>query len=68
MDMTLLNKIPKKYHPAITDIYHDSDGYWCYIENGYHIDGYYAEHTIHEDTLKEFKRIFKQIEKDEEVK
>ena len=64
MDTTLLNKIPKKYHPAIQDIYYDSDGYWAYIGNGYFVDAYYAEHTIHEYTLTEFKRIFKQIQKE----
>lgn len=60
-NMELLNKIPKKYHDAITSIYIDSDGYWAYIGNGYKIENYYTEHTIHEDTLTEFKRIFKQV-------
>lgn len=60
----LLNKIPKKYHVAITSIYKDDDGFWAYIGNGYKVEKYFAEHTIHEDTLTEFKRIFKQIVKE----
>ncbi len=64
MDKTLLNKIPKKYHPAIKDIYRDEDGFWAYIENGYKVKDYYTEHTIHEDTLTEFKRVFASVVKE----
>lgn len=64
MNQTLLNKIPKKYHPAIKDIYTDEDGFWAYIENGYKVKDYYAEHTIHEDTLTEFKRVFRKVVKE----
>lgn len=64
MDKTLLNKIPKKYHPTITDIYKDEDGFWAYIENGYKVKDYYTEHTIHEDTLTEFKRVFASVVKE----
>ena len=64
MDKTLLNKIPKKYHPAIKDIYKDEDGFWAYIENGYKVKDYYTEHTIHEDTLTEFKRVFASVVKE----
>ena len=63
-NMILLSKIPKKYHEAIKSIYKDEDGFWAYIENGYKIDNYFSEHTIHEDTLTEFKRIFKQVVKE----
>lgn len=63
-NIDLLNKIPKMYHEAITSIYQDEDGYWAYIENGYKIENYFSEHAIHEDTLREFKRIFKQVVKE----
>lgn len=63
-NMDLLNKIPKIYHEAVTSIYKDEDGYWAYIENGYRVENYFSEHTIHEDTLMEFKRIFKYIVKE----
>ena len=62
--MDLLNKIPKKYHEAITSMYIDTDGFWAQIGNGYKIKNYYSEHTIHEDTLAEFKRVFKYIVKE----
>lgn len=63
-DIELLNKIPQIYHEATTSIYQDEDGYWAYIENGYKVENYFAEHTIHEDTLAEFKRVFKQVVKE----
>ena len=63
-NINLLSKIPKKYHEAITSIYKDEDGFWAYIGNGYKVKDYYAEHTIHEYTLTEFKRIFKYIVKE----
>lgn len=61
----LLKYVPKRVQEAITAIYHDEDGYWAYVENGYHVVDYFAEHTIHEDNLLEFRRIFKYIEKEE---
>lgn len=63
-NINLLSKIPKKYHEAINSIYKDEDGFWAYIGNGYKVENYYAEHTIHEYTLTEFKRIFKYIVKE----
>ena len=63
-NINLLSKIPKRYHKAIKSIYKDEDGFWAYIGNGYKIDNYFSEHTIHEDTLTECKRIFKQVVKE----
>lgn len=63
-DIKLLSKIPKKYHSTITSIYMDEDGYWAYIGNGYKLESYFSEYTIHEDTLTEFKKVFKQIVKE----
>lgn len=63
-NINLLSKISKRYHKAIKNIYKDEDGFWAYIGNGYKIDNYFSKHTIHEDTLTEFKRIFKQVVKE----
>lgn len=41
--------IPKKYQHMIDEIYHDSDGYWCYTAYGFY-SPYMDCHTIHEDT------------------
>lgn len=60
----ILNYIPKRALPAIRDAWHDDDGYWVMIREGWHIEGYFAEHTIHEDTLAEVKRVAKNIVKD----
>lgn len=49
-------KVPKKYQNRIVELYHDEDGYWCYMEAGYYAGGmgsYDECHTIHEDTVSE---------------
>lgn len=63
MDNKLLNKIPKKYHPIIKDIYRDDDGFWATLNcNGqYILKNYLSDYTIHEDNLKEFLSKFKLI-------
>lgn len=62
MDNKLLKYIPKKFIPAIKDIYHDEDGYWIYLNENYHVRYYFAEFTIHEDTIKELIRVVRKIE------
>lgn len=63
MNISLLNRIPKKYRAAVKDIYRDEDGYWCTLNPGYHLVDYYGERTIHEDTYREFMKVFKLIRK-----
>lgn len=60
----ILNYIPKRALPAISDAWHDSDGYWVMIREGWHVKDYFAEHTIHEDTLDEIREVAKNIVKD----
>lgn len=57
-------KIPKKYHPMISNIDHDSDGYWVWISDGYYaggMGGYDEIHVIHEDTQKEIMEQIRMI-------
>ena len=61
---SIMNYIPRRVWPAIRDAYHDDDGYWVCIREGWHIDNYYAEHTIHEDTLAAVRDVAKRIKKD----
>lgn len=58
MDNKLLAKIPKKYHVAIKDIFHDEDGYWCIVgcESGWKLYGYFSDYTIHEDIFTDVLR------------
>lgn len=63
-DPKLMNYVPISKRDAIESIYHDEYGYWAYVENGYKVKDYYTEHTIYEDNLKEFRRIFKYIVKE----
>ena len=60
----ILNYIPKRALPAISDAWHDSDGYWVMIREGWHVEDYFAERTIHEDTLAEIKAVAKNIVRD----
>ena len=60
----ILNYITKRALPAISDAWHDSDGYWVMLREGWHVEDYFAEHTIHEDTLAEIKAVAKNIVKD----
>lgn len=60
----LMSYIPKKYKPHIMDFYKDKEDntYWLSLKCGgkYHFEGYFAEYTIHEDTITEVLRVFRQ--------
>lgn len=60
----ILNYIPKRALPAVRDAFHDEDGYWVMLREGWHVEGYFAERTIHEDTLAEVKAVARNIRKD----
>ena len=45
-------RVPKKYEERVDELYPDSDGYWCYLNRGWHGDDYGC-HVIHEDTQRE---------------
>lgn len=53
--------IPKKYQERISEIYHDEDGYWVYLNRGWCWDDY-GLHTIHEDTQQQILRCIRQTE------
>lgn len=62
MDKGLLNRIPKKYHAAINDIYKDDDGFWCVIscKSGWKLKNYYSDYTIHEDNFTTLLKVVKE--------
>lgn len=60
----ILNYIPKRALAAVSDAWQDSDGYWVMIREGWHVKDYFAEHTIHEDSLEEIKAVAKNIVRD----
>ena len=61
MDMNLMRYIPKRKRAAIYDIWRDEDGYWIMLNTGWKVEGYFAEQTIHEDTIKELLEVFKRV-------
>ena len=66
MEKELLKYIPKKFHKAISDAYHDSDGYWVCLKKGWH-DGIMDCHGIHTDTIAELReeaRLIHEVEED----
>ena len=63
MDTRILKYIPASKKAAIRDCYHD-DGYWITLNEGWHVEDYFAEHTIHEDTINELRRVIPSIKRD----
>lgn len=59
-----IDAIPREVLPAISDAWHDNDGYWVILRDGWRIDNYRREYSIHEDTLAEITAVAKNIVKD----
>ena len=55
--------IPKKYKKIVHDFYHDEDGYWLIVKEGWHVED--NARTVHQDTLKE---VWKDLEENLERK
>lgn len=52
----IMKYIPKGKREAIAEAYHDSDGYWIYLKDGWNADRMdWNCHTIHEDTIKDLR-------------
>lgn len=55
-------RVPEKYKGRIDEIFHDSDGYWCYLKHGWCWDDP-GLHIIHEDTQKEVLRCIRETKR-----
>lgn len=53
--------IPEKLYDAIDDTAIDSDGYWIYLNKGWHVD---SERIIHVYTIEDLKNDIRNIEKE----
>ena len=65
----LLSYIPKKYKPYILDFHKECEEgytYWLSLKcNGkYHLVGYNAEYTIHEDTIQGVLKVLRKYIKE----
>ena len=61
IDWKVLKYVPKCKRAAIRDAYHDEDGYWIHLNPGWRVKDYFAEQTIHEDTIAELREVIKRI-------
>lgn len=56
MDNKILSYVPKSKQAAIRDAYHDDDGYWLCLKEGWEATRMDSEcHTIHEDTILQLR-------------
>jgi hypothetical protein len=54
--MDLMKYIPKSKREAIRDIFHDSDGYWIFLKEGWNADRMDSEcRVIHEDFISDLR-------------
>lgn len=63
MMIGLLKYVPKRFHEAVRDAYHDDDGYWVCLKDGW-VDGIMGTHVIHTDTISELREEARLIEKE----
>lgn len=54
-------RVPKKYEERVQEIFHDEDGYWLYLNRGWHSDDY-GLHVIHEDTQADVLKMLRWTE------
>lgn len=49
-----MKAIPARIRPYIRDFYKEEGSYWITLDctGPYHLEDYYAEYTVHEDTAK----------------
>lgn len=64
MDNILVRYVPKAKRSSIYDAWRDSDGYWITLKEGWHVESYSAERTIHEYNVAELRSVIKRITKD----
>lgn len=56
MNEALLKYVPASKREGIRSIFHDSDGYWIYLHDGWNADRMDSDiRTIHEDTIKDLR-------------
>lgn len=61
----LFSYVPKKYRHYIADFYREYDNgysYWLTLrqDGKYHLEGYEAEYTIHENTIQDVLRVLRE--------
>lgn len=55
----LIDYIPRAKRDWIRDFYHDEDGYWLNLKEGYEYT-HFGGRVIHEDTIQEILAEFRQ--------
>ncbi len=62
--VVIVFRIPKKYQPAIKEVYKDEDGVWCNLNDGW-VHGVDGTHVIHCETYTELRSELPDIRKDD---
>ena len=56
IDKRILKYIPKSKHSAIRECFHDEDGYWIFLNEGWNADRMDSEcRVIGEDTIQQLR-------------
>lgn len=50
--------VPKRLSDAVVDITHDSDGYWIYLDEDWHMGGH---ESFHCETVKDLRELLKRV-------
>ncbi len=61
-DEAIMKYVPKRLINAVKEAYHDSDGYWIYLANGYE-DTHMNSHVIHGYTIHELREDLRNVER-----
>ena len=64
-DEAIMKYVPKRLINAVKEAYHDSDGYWIYLANGYE-DTHMNSHVIHGYTIHELREDLRNVERIDE--
>lgn len=62
MDERIMKYVPRSKQAAIEHTWHDNDGYWILLRNGWR-NGNWGGRTIHEDTIRQLRKEIAAIEK-----
>ena len=64
-DEKIMKYVPKRLVNAVKQAFHDSDGYWIFLEDDY-MDTHMNTHVIHGYTINELREDLQNVERIDE--